>query len=465
MEYIENVIFNEINIGDSATLEHTITENDINLFAAVSGDVNPAHVDEDYAKNSVFKEVIAHGMGVASFLSTILGTKLPGPGTIYLGQNLRFEHPVRLGDRILAKITAASKREDKNIVEFDCQCTNQAGKVVISGTAIVKVPTVKIRREKVEIPQVMFKKEENHLLAILHKMSIGMEAVKTAIVHPVDELSLLGAVEAAEDGSIIPILVGPVAKIKACANQFNIDINGFEIVNTEHSHEAAEVAVRLAREGKVDALMKGKLHTDELMHAILNKEYGIRTDRRMSHVFAIDADNYPKPLFLSDAAINLFPDFDTKVDIVLNSIELFKGMGLGVPKIAIVSAVETVNPQIPSTVDAAAICKMAERKQICGAIIDGPLAFDNAISSESAKVKEIDSPVAGDADIIIVPDIESGNLLYKQMTYLSGMDAAGIVMGARVPIILTSRGSDSKSRKASALMAQIYATNKKSLKG
>ena len=464
MEYIENVVFDEINIGDSATLEHVITEQDIALFAAVSGDVNPAHVDPEYAKESAFEGVIAHGMGIASFLSTILGTKLPGPGTIYLGQNLRFEYPVRLGDKILAKITVAAKREDKNIVEFNCQCTNQIGKTVISGTAIVKAPTGKIKREKVEIPKISFKKEENHLLSILHKMSAGMEPVRTAVVHPVDELSLLGAVEAAEDGSIIPVLVGPKAKIIACAEKYGIVIDQFELVDTEHSHEAAEASVKMAKQGKVDALMKGKLHTDELMHAVLNKEYGIRTERRMSHVFAIDADNYPKPLFLTDAAINLFPDFNTKVDIVINAIDLFRGMGLGIPKVAIVSAVETVNPLIQSTIDAAAICKMAERKQISGAIIDGPLAFDNAISFESARVKEIESPVAGDADIIIVPDIEAGNLLYKQMTYLSGMEAAGIVMGARVPIILTSRGSDSASRKASSLIAQIYAMNKKNAK-
>ncbi len=460
MEYIQNITFDEIKVGDSASLEHILTLDDIALFATMTGDVNPTHVDPEFAKDTSMHQVVAHGMWGATFLSTILGTKLPGPGTIYLNQTLNFEQSVALGDKITTRVKVLSKNPDNKQIVFDCKAVNQLGKVVLTGVATVLAPTERISCKKTELPKLVIKNSDAGLYTMLQNASKNLAPLITAVVHPVDELSISGAVKAAEDNIIKPILIGPRQKIIDAAVKAKVDISQFEIVPTEHSHEAAEVAVALAKAGKVEALMKGKLHTDELMHAVVNKVTGIRTDRRMSHVFAMEVDNYPKPLFLTDAAINLFPDLPVKIDIVQNAIDLFRGMGFGIPKVAIVSAVETVNPQIPSTIDAAAICKMADRGQIIGGIVDGPLAFDNAISKESAKVKGIVSKVAGDADIIVVPDIEAGNLLYKQMTYLSGMEAAGIVMGARVPIILTSRGSDEISRKASCMMALIYARNK-----
>lgn len=461
MDYIENKIFSEINVGDSAELKHILTQKDIELFAIMSGDVNPAHVDVEFAKDSMFHGVIAHGMWGASLISTVLGTILPGPGTIYLGQTLKFTHAIGLNDIVTVTVTVTSKNPDKHTIEFACKCVTDDGKVAISGEATVIAPQAKIKRKKIVMPEVVLQETQSNWNQKLFDMKKALPPLITAVVHPVDELSLIGAIAAARAGIIIPILIGPAQKIINAANDANLDTSAYQIISTKHSHEAAEIAVQMARASKVEALMKGNLHTDELMYAVIDKQKGLRTGRRMSHVFAMEVPNYSKPLFITDAALNLFPNLAEKADIVQNSIDLFTTLGLGIPKVAIVSAIETVNEKIPSTLDAAALCKMAERGQIRGGILDGPLAFDNAVSAESALVKGITSKVAGDADIIVVPDVESGNMLYKQMTYLSGMEAAGIVMGATVPIILTSRGSDSFSRQASCIMALVYARNRK----
>ena len=284
-----------------------------------------------------------------------------------------------------------------------------------------------------------------------------LKPITTAVVHPVDELSLSGTVDAFKKGIISPILVGPKQKILAAANKYDIDILNIPIIATPHSHAAAEKAVELVREGKVEALMKGKLHTDELMSAVLDKAKGLRTGRRMSHILTMDVPSYHKPLLLTDAAINISPSLMTKKDITQNAIDLFLSLKKGTPKVAIVSAVETVTESIPSTLDATALCKMAERGQITNAILDGPLGFDNAISKQAAKAKGIYSEVAGDADIIVVPDLESGNMLYKQMSFLFQVESAGIVLGARVPIILTSRATRSDlARSASCALAAVY---------
>lgn len=461
MSYIENRIFSEIITGESATLKRTLTQQDIELFAVMSGDVNPAHVDVEYAKNDLFHKVIAHGMWGASLISTVLGTELPGPGTIYLEQSLKFEQPVAVGDTITVTLTVVDKIPDTRIVVLDCVCVNQVGKTVISGHAHVIAPDEKIKRKRIQLPVVELKKEKKeHWYHDLIASKDQLKPLITAVVHPVDALSLSGAIAAAEDGLIRPILIGPKQKILATAQDVGLDLSSYELVSTLHSTEAAEKAVEMAQKGEVEAIMKGKLHTDELMIPIVHKDSGLRTGRRMSHVFCLDVPNYPKPIFLTDAAVNLFPNLKDKCDIVQNAIDLFHTLGFGVPNVAILSAVETVNEKIPSTLDATALCKMAERGQIQGGVLDGPLAFDNAISMDSAREKGIYSPVAGNADILVVPDVESGNMLYKQMTYLSGVEAAGIVLGARVPIILTSRGSDELSRKASCLMALLYVRRK-----
>ncbi len=464
MDYIENRTFDEIEVGDSATLKRTLTQRDIDLFAIVSGDVNPAHVDAAYAKDDLFHKIIAHGMWGGSLLSTVLGTELPGPGTIYLGQTLQFKQPVALGDTITVTLTVISKKPENHTLELDCQCVNQSKEVVIQGVATVIAPTVKVKRKRITLPKVEIQVGKDHWYHRLIEQTKGFPPLKTAVVHPVDELSLRGAIASAEAGLILPLLVGPEEKIREAAKEANLDLSGYEIVGVQHSTEAAEVAVKMAKTQKVEALMKGKLHTDELMKAVLDKANGLRTGRRMSHVFSMEAPNYFKPIFLTDAAINIFPSLEDKHDIIQNAIDLFTGLGLGTPKVAIISAVETVNEKIPSTLDAAALCKMADRGQISGGVLDGPLAFDNAISAESAQVKGIYSPVAGDADILVVPDVESGNMLYKQMTYLSRVEAAGVVLGATVPIMLTSRGSGEASRKASCAMALLYCRNRNKLK-
>ena len=460
MSYIENRIFDEIAVGESASLKRILTQEDVELFAVMSGDVNPAHMDVEYAKNDQFHHIIAHGMWSASLISTILGTELPGPGTIYLDQTLKFEHPVMIGDAVTVTLTVVNKHSEKHHVVFDCLCVNQLGNTVISGQAIVIAPTKKIKRKRVELPLVELKKAKAHWYEGLMASKDALKPLLTAVVHPVDVLSLKGAIASAQEGLIIPLLVGPEQKIRDAAREAELDISSYEIIPTAHSTEAAELSAKMAANGEVEAIMKGKLHTDELMMPIVIKDSGLRTGRRMSHVFCLDVPNYPKPIFLTDAAINLFPTLKEKVDIVQNAIDLFAVLGLGVPKVAILSAVETVNEKIPSTLDATALCKMAERGQITGGILDGPLAFDNAISMDSAREKGIFSQVAGDADILVVPDVESGNMLYKQMTYLSGIEAAGMVLGARVPIILTSRGSDELSRKASCVMALLYVRRK-----
>jgi len=280
---------------------------------------------------------------------------------------------------------------------------------------------------------------------------------KTVVVHPCDETSLRGAIEAAEAGIIVPILVGPAAKIKTVARDNKLAIEAFELIDAAHSEAAAAKAVELIHEAKGELLMKGSLHTDELMRAVTATSTGLRTARRISHVFVMDVPTHAETLFITDAAINIFPDLEAKRDIVQNAIDLFTQVGLGTPRVAILSAVETVTPKIPSTIDAAALCKMADRGQITGGVLDGPLAFDNAIDPEAARIKGIQSAVAGKAQILVVPDLEAGNMLAKNLVYLAKADSAGIVLGARVPVILTSRADSVRSRLASCAAAVLYA--------
>lgn len=282
-----------------------------------------------------------------------------------------------------------------------------------------------------------------------------LNPIATAVVHPCDAASLIGALEARDKTLIIPILVGPEDRIKAIATEEGLNIDGLDIVDAKHSHASAQAAVRLVREGKAQALMKGALHTDEVMSAVVDKVTGLRTERRMSHVFVLDVPTYPKPLLITDAAINIFPDLMVKADIVQNSIELAHALGVDEPKVAILSALETIYPKIPSTVEAAALCKMADRGQITGGVLDGPLAFDNAISRKAADAKGIKSPVPGEADILVAPDLEAGNMIAKQLMHLAGADSAGLVLGARVPIMLTSRADGTLSRLVSAALAQL----------
>jgi phosphate acetyltransferase len=291
----------------------------------------------------------------------------------------------------------------------------------------------------------------------LVRLTRDIPAIPTAVAHPCEKTALQAVLDATAAEMIDPILVGPRARIEAVAAELGVDIGGFELIDTPHSHASAAKAVELVREGRAQMIMKGSLHSDELLAAVAARETGLRTDRRISHVFAMDVPSYDDPLFITDAAVNIFPDLEAKRDIVQNAIDLHHALGLGTPRVAILSAVETVTPKIPGTIEAAALCKMADRGQITGGILDGPLALDNAISPEAAAIKGISSPVAGRAQVLVVPDLEAGNMLAKNLTFLAGADAAGIVLGARVPIVLTSRADSLRSRMASCATAALYA--------
>jgi phosphate acetyltransferase len=458
-DFIENRTFDEIVIGESATLERTLSKDDIALFAVMSGDVNPAHLDEPYAETSMFHRIIAHGMWGGALISAVLGTRLPGPGTIYVAQDLRFREAVGVGDRVTVTITATEKRPEKHIVVFNCRGVNQRGDEVIAGTAQVIAPTEKIHRPRVALPEVQIVRHDRY--DELFKHCAELEPIRAAIVDPRDRASLEAAIRASEARLINPVLVGPEKGIRSIAASATLDITKCEIMGTNSGAAAAAAAVALAREGKVEALIKGSLHASELMHEAVVAGTGLRTERRMSHAFVMDVPSYASPLIITDAGINIFPSLVDKVDICQNAIDLANVLRFDEPRLAILSAVENVTKKIPSTVEAAALCKMADRGQIAGALVDGPLAFDTAVSAEAAQQEHIVSPVAGRANILLVPDIESGNMLVKQLTFMSGAVGAAIVLGARVPIVLTSSSDTLRTRLASAAVALLLVDAKR----
>jgi phosphate acetyltransferase/phosphate butyryltransferase len=453
VDYIENKTFEEIQVGDSASLVRTLTSQDVKVFAVLSGDVDPARVDEEHARRYM-------GMWGSALISTVLGTKLPGPGAIYLGQLLEFLKPVALGDTVTVVVTVAGKDPETHQVTLECRCTNEKGEVVISGRAQVTAATQKVTRPHRAFPEVRPNDHGARFQQLLD-LTKGLPPAHAAVVHPVDGNSLRGALASAQAHLMIPLLVGPEARIREAAAAEGLDLSPYELVPSRDSQEAAATAVALARAGKVEVLIKGSLHTDELMHEVVARNTGLGTGRRMSHVFAVDAPAYPRPLFLTDAAINISPDLEDKRDIVQNAIELAHALGIEAPRVAILSAVETVTPKLRSTLEAAALCKMADRGQITGGLVDGPLAFDNAVSEEAARAKGIVSPVAGRADIFVVPDLESGNMLVKQLEYLADARVAGVVLGARVPIALTSRADKPSSRTASCALALLLARQRR----
>lgn len=455
MSIVENCPFNELELGASASISRTLTARDIEAFAAVSWDTNPTHLDPMFAGQGLLQGVVGHGMWTASLISTLLGTQLPGPGTVYLGQTLRFLRPVRLHDTVTARVQVVSKDETHQSVVLLCQVHNQNGEMVLEGEASVRAPSEKIRTDMPEKPTLQVF-DPSKRLSDLIATAADLEPVRCAVVHPCDEGSLQGAMDAAGQGLILPILIGPRSKIEATAQIIQCDLDGIEVIDVAHSHEAAERAALMAGQGEVEAIMKGSLHTDELMHAVVTQK-ALRTKRRFSHVFRFDVPLYSKPIMITDAALNISPTLMEKRDIIQNAIDLAILLGCEQPRVAILSAVESINPGIPSTLDAAALCKMADRGQILGGVLDGPLAFDNAVSPEALKIKSILSPVAGQADILVVPDLVSGNMLSKQLEYLAGASGSGVVVGARVPIALTSRADGPRARAASALLVKRIA--------
>jgi phosphotransacetylase/acyl dehydratase len=446
-----NRTFAEIAVGETATTAHTLTATDLEALALASGDVEPLHIrDVDHLST---ERTSVQGAASAALLAGLLSRRLPGPGSSIVATQLHYAGAVRVGDTLTATVTARCKDPATHRIEFECRCVNQSGDVLVDGVATVTAADERIAYSNLATPELILRRNDG--FASLFQACRGLMPVTCAIVHPCDRDSLRGAIEAAALSLIVPVLVGPEAKIRAVAEAEHIDLEPYRIVATEHSHAAADKAVAMARGGEVESLMKGSLHTDELMAAVVATGTGLRTDKRISHVFVMDVPAYPRILLVTDAAVNITPDLDCKAGICQNAIALAHVLGIAEPKVAILSAVETVTPKIPSTIDAAALCKMADRGQISGGLIDGPLAFDNAISEEAAGIKGIVSPVAGRADILLVPDLESGNILAKQLQYLAGAESAGIVLGARVPIALASRADSVRSRLASAALLKL----------
>jgi phosphate acetyltransferase len=453
-EFLENKVYDDITVGQVAELQRTLTRDDIALFSKVSGDLNPTHVDGEYARARGARGVVGHSLWATSLVSSLLANVLPGPGTVYRTQDASFHRQVELGDTLTARVKVIEKQPEQ-LVLLDCEVHNQRQEPVMTGRALVVAPTERLRIEVPTIADISVRHHDS--FGALFEQVARLEPIPTAVVHPVDQVSLQGAMEAAESQFIVPILVGPEGRIRDVAEEHGIALGGAQIIDVEHSHAAADRAVALIREGQAEVLMKGSLHTDEVLGAVINKATGIRTERRISHVFVMDVPTYPKLLLVSDAAVNIAPDLDAKRDICQNAIDLARTVGVEQPKVAILSAVETIRPKIQSTLDAAALCKMADRGQIHGGLLDGPLAMDNAINLEAARIKKIDSPVAGVADVLIAPDLEAGNILAKQLIFLANAEAAGIVLGARVPIILTSRADSVRTRHASAATAVLHA--------
>lgn len=453
MNSFTNITFDEIEVGRSESVSRRMSLTEVEALAMVSGDIDNFHLEKDDGSGET-KGAYARAVGAEALVTGILCRRLPGPGTTVLRQDLEFNGTIRVGDELTATVTALEKSDDGNVVVFDCR-VNRGDETIVSGIATVQAPDERISYSSVATPEMILRRNDG--FARLLEQCDGLPSTVCAVVHPCDRDSLLGPIEAHKKGLIEPVLVGPEAKIRAVAEAEKVDLSPFRIEPTEHSHAAAARAVEMARAGEVESIMKGSLHTDELLGAVVSSSKGLRTARRMSHVFVLDVPAYPRALMITDAAINIYPDLMVKADIVQNAIELALDLGVETPKVAILSAVETINPKIPSTVEAATLCKMADRGQIKGGMLDGPLAFDNAISLEAAKTKGIVSDVAGLADILVAPDLEAGNMIAKQLQYLAGADSAGIVLGTRVPIVLTSRADTVRTRLASVAVMSIVA--------
>ncbi|NYT64425.1 bifunctional enoyl-CoA hydratase/phosphate acetyltransferase [Alcaligenaceae bacterium] len=454
---LRNHTFDELSVGDSASVERTLTVEDIQFFALQAGDLKPPHIQSERAASNHSQGVIAQGMWGGGLISGVLGTRLPGPGTVYLRQDLRFLKPVNLGDTLHIRVTVSALDPDTKRVTLDCLCVNQEDETVIDGQVDVIAPTERIELDRATLPEVRLETTTGHGLERLLSHVRSFNPIRMAVVHPCDALSLTAALDAKHAGLIEPVLVAPHSRLQAVAAEAGLNLDGIIIEDVPHSHAAATRAAEMAGKGEVEALMKGCLHTDEFMGAIVASKAGLRTKRRFSHCYLMQTPAYPRPFIITDAAINIAPTLEEKADIIRNAIDLAHIIGVEEPRVAILAAVETITPSMPATLDAAALCKMADRGQISGGLLDGPLAFDNAVSPAAARIKGIQSEVAGQADVLVAPDLESGNILAKQLEYMGNAASAGIVLGAKVPIVLTSRADSRETRIASCAIAVLIA--------
>ncbi|HEX2334826.1 MAG TPA: bifunctional enoyl-CoA hydratase/phosphate acetyltransferase [Burkholderiales bacterium] len=456
-DFIENRTYGEIEVGDSATLTRTLRPEDIQLFAVMSGDVNPAHVDPEYAHSSMFQEVIAHGMWGGALISTVLGTEFPGPGTIYISQTLRFSRPVKVGDTITIKITCRQKFDHNKHITFDCLCTNQDGLKVISGEAEVLAPTGKIKRERVELPEVTISDRWSRYHKLIARAK-GLPPATAVFAHPIHPESLQSAAVARDTGILRPVLVGSEKEMRAVAEENKIDLKLCRLVDAPHSRAALARALEMARSGEAEILVQGGIPTHEFLIPIVGPN-GLRSVRRLSHVLYMDVPSYPRPFVISDMMVNIEPTLEDKIDIVQNAIDFAHIMGIAEPKVAILAGIDRVTPKMRATLDAAALCKMADRGQITGAVLDGPLGFDNAVSITAARNASVKSAVAGQADVLIAPDLEAGNMLAKQLEHLSDAVSGGVVLGARIPIVLANRNDSIEGRVASLVLSLLVANH------
>jgi len=452
-----NRTYDEITIGDEAMMQRDCTARDMVIFAHASGNHNPVHLPRADADDDT--RIVAPSMWLGSLFSAVLGNKLPGIGTLYLGQTLRFHGRARVGDALTVRVRVVDKKPD-NVVVLECRVLKDAdtaglgGTVLCEGTAEVVAPSERREINEEEIPDLLVESHRHfdHLL----KVCAGLPPLPTGVVAPEEESALNGALMAAERGLIAPILVGDARRMASLAASLGRSLEGCEVIDEPDHIAAAARSVDLVHEGRAKALMKGHLHTDILLHQVTKRDGGLRTGRRISHVFVMDVPGLDHLLLISDSAINIAPDLDAKVDITQNAIDVGRALGLASPRVGILSAVETVNPKIPSTLDAAILSKMADRGQITGGIVDGPLAMDNAIDIHAAQTKGITSLVAGRAEVLIVPNLESGNMLAKELAFVAHAESAGLVLGAKVPLMVTSRADNDKARLVSCAVALLY---------
>jgi phosphate butyryltransferase len=454
-----NFLYDEITLGQEASVQRVLTTNDLIVFAHASGNLNPIHLPELDGDGDGRPEAVAPSMWVGSLFSAVIGNILPGIGSLYLAQNLRFHGRVTIGDAITARVRVREKRPER-VVVLDCRCELDDGTLIADGEAQVTAPERRVELPDHQLPELMIERHQHfdRLLAACD----DVEPITTAVAVPEDDASLGGALLAGREGLVTPILVGDRGRIEEVARGIGADLTGVEIVDVADHAAAAARTVALVDEGRAAAIMKGHLHTGELLAHVTKRDGGLRTGRRLSHVFVMDVPGLPHPLLVTDAGINIAPDLEAKVDIVQNAIDLARALGMDTPRVGVLSAVETVNTKIPSTVDAAVLSKMADRGQIKGGVVDGPLAMDNAIDLQAAQTKGLVSLVAGQAQVLVAPNLEAGNMMAKELTFIAHAEAAGLVLGARVPIMLTSRADDEKSRLVSCALAQLYDAWKRS---
>lgn len=450
---IVNKTFDELTPGDSAELRRLVTADDLYVFAIASGNHNPMHLTDSDRDGDGRCERVAPGMFVASLISAVLGMHLPGTGTVYRRQTLSFHALAHAGEELICRVEVRKKLEGGALLLATTVRRMQDDSLILSGEAEVLAPREKIDQHIAELPGLIVQRHR-HFEALLARAR-PLPALPTAVVCPTEANALGGALLAAKQGLILPILIGRADAIQRTAIEIGADLAGIEIIDIAEDLAAAAHACRLVHEGRAACVMKGHLHSDDLLKPMLDRLGGLRMGRRFTHVFVMDVPGQPEPLFVTDAAINIAPDLATKVDICQNAIDLALSLGME-PRVGVLSAVETVNPAIPSSIDAALLSKMADRGQIQGGLVEGPLAMDNAVDMAAARIKGLKGRVAGQANILVVPGLDAGNMLAKQLAFISHAEGAGLVLGARVPVILNSRSDSPMSRLASCAVAALH---------